>query len=53
MNIKFLSKIKSISDLIKITKSKRYIRIIERINQFKNDDYQKKVSRRRKKSADN
>jgi len=53
MNIKFFSKIKSFSDLIKITKSKRYLRIIERINQFKNDDYQKKVSTQRKKLNSN
>ena len=51
MNIKFLSKIKSFSDLIKITKSKRYIRIIKKINQFKNDDYQKKVSGRKKSNS--
>ena len=48
MNIKFLFKIKKFSDLIKISKSKRYLRILESINQFKTEDSQKKNSKRRK-----
>ena len=48
MNIKFLFKIKKFSDLIKISRSKKYLKILESINQFKTEDSQKKNSRKRR-----
>ena len=48
MNIKFLFKIKKFSDLIKISRSNKYLKILESINQFKTEDSQKKNSRKRR-----
>ena len=48
MNLNFRSKFKKLSDLMKISKSEKYQKIIEKINQFKTDESQKKSSIQRK-----